>query len=105
VTDGEGTSVAFLKGNKNGLADLYRQQNSDQRYKFWEETTVDGYPAVFNGVVDNRSSGGCNLAVGVSDPLAVLVQEQLGGQRRKENACDRAKQVAAALITTLKRGG
>jgi uncharacterized protein DUF3558 len=101
VIDGESVSVAFL-GNKHGLADLYRQQEIYHDNKYWEETTVEGYPGVFHDGVDSRSAGQCTLAVGVSDALAVLVDEsgELGMR-----SCERVKQVSAAVIQTLKGQG
>jgi len=91
--------VSFLTGNKNGLADTYRGRS---RFKFFEETTVEGYPAVFNDPSDGRPHGDCNITVGISDTLAFRAREEGGlvGQA----VCDRAKQVAAAVIATLKAG-
>ena len=91
--------VGFLTGNKKGLSDTYRGRS---RFKFFEETTVDGYPAVFNDLSDGRPDGQCNVTVGISDTLAFRAREEGGlvGQA----ACDRAKQVAAAVIATLKAG-
>jgi hypothetical protein len=89
--------VGFVTGNKHGLSDLYRGRSG---FKYFEETTVDGYPAVFNDSVDGRAQGICQITVGISDTLTVRSTE-LGG-RKGQGACDRAKQVAAAVIATVK---
>jgi hypothetical protein len=91
--------MSFLTGNKRGLSDTYRGRS---RFKFFEETTVEGYPAVFNDLSDGRPDGQCNITVGISDTLAFRAREEGGlvGQA----VCDRAKQVAAAVIATLKAG-
>ncbi|ONI77262.1 hypothetical protein ALI144C_34940 [Actinosynnema sp. ALI-1.44] len=94
-------AISFMTGNKNGLADNYRAHAEDSR-GYWIETTVDGYPAVFQDNTDNRKTGNCALLVGISDTLAVLVdeQDQLG-----EQSCARAKHIAALMITTVRAGG
>nr|CEL18893.1 hypothetical protein [Kibdelosporangium sp. MJ126-NF4]CTQ95303.1 hypothetical protein [Kibdelosporangium sp. MJ126-NF4] len=94
-------AISFMTGNRNGLADTYRAHVEDSR-GYWIETTVDGYPAVFYDNVDSRKIGNCALLVGISDTLAVLVDEQ---DELGEQSCDRAKQIAALMITTLRAGG
>jgi len=61
---------------------------------------VDGYPGVFAGLDDGRAQGSCDIAVGISDTLTFRASEQ--GGRKGQGSCDRAKQVAAAVIATLK---
>lgn len=41
--------------------------------KYFQETTIAGYPAVYASVLDQRAQGGCNLWVGVTDDVAVGV--------------------------------
>jgi hypothetical protein len=91
--------ISFLTGNKKGLSDTDRGRS---RSTFFEETTVEGYPAVFNDPSDGRPHGDCNITVGISEMLAFRAREEGGlvGQA----VCDRAKQVAAAVIATLKAG-
>jgi len=91
--------VGFLTGNKNGLADMY---GARERYVYFEETTVSGYPAVFRDTIERRESGRCVIAVGVSDSLYFHVSEQ--GELDAVGACERAKQVAAAVISTMQEG-
>jgi Protein of unknown function (DUF3558) len=95
---GSSLEVGFLTGNKNGLADTYRGRD---RFKgYFEPTQVDGYPAVFNDLRDFRGDGTCNITVGISDTLAFRTAVQDGKLGQK--SCDRTKQAAAAVITTLK---
>ncbi|MFL6141551.1 MAG: DUF3558 domain-containing protein [Labedaea sp.] len=89
--------IGFLTGNKNGLSDTYRGRHD---FGYFEETTVDGYPAVFAEGSDSRSTGACGITVGISDTLAFDALEQ--GNRKGQASCDRAKQVAAAVLATLK---
>lgn len=98
----ETVGVGFLTGNKNGLVDLYRANDEGTWKGYWEETTVSGYPAAFHFTTDARPQGSCNLAVGISDTLAFRVTEQ---GRLKGQSCDRAKQIAAAVVATVKAGG
>lgn len=99
---GEGFGVHFVTGNKNGLADVYRARGEGKWTGYWEETTVGSYPGVFAFTTDLRPSGSCHLFVGISDALALAVNSQV---QLKEKSCDQAKQVAAAVLETLKRGG
>ena len=84
------------------LADVYRTNQEGGWKGYWEETSVAGYPGVFAFTTDARPRGSCNLFVGISEPLAFAVGTD---GRLKEQSCDLAKQVAAAVVETLKRGG
>jgi hypothetical protein len=92
--------VGFITGNKNGLSDTYRGRDT---FDYFIPTTVDGYPAVFVDGPDQRDSGTCNITVGISDQLAFRASEQ--GRLDAQGSCDRAKQVAAAALATLRAGG
>ena len=89
--------VTWQSGIKKGLAHLYEVRD---RWEYFEETTVEGYPAVFNSALDNRDGGDCYISVGVSDTLTFNASET--GRLDAEGACARAKQLAAAVIVTLK---
>ncbi|GAB3449724.1 DUF3558 domain-containing protein [Actinophytocola sediminis] len=91
--------MSFLVGNKNGLSDTYRGRS---RFDFFEETTVDGFPAVFNDLSDGRENGNCNITVGISDTLTFRARE--GGGPHGQIVCDRTKQLASAILDTLKAG-
>ncbi|MFC0114195.1 DUF3558 domain-containing protein [Kibdelosporangium aridum] len=94
--------LTFMVGNKNGLADFYRG-NHEGRFKgYWIETTVDDHPAVYQSARDNRQSGECDLAIGISDTLTFRTNVQ---SREGERSCDQAKQAASLVLQTLKAGG
>jgi hypothetical protein len=92
--------VGFITGNKNGLSDIYRGRD---RFGYFIPTSVDGYPAVFADLSDGREAGRCSVAVGVSETQMIRASEQ--GRLDAQGSCDRAKQVAAAALATLKAGG
>lgn len=92
--------VGFLTVNENGLSDTYRGRD---QFSYFVPTTVDGYPAVYADGVDHRDSGTCNITVGISDTLAFNALEL--GRLDAQGSCDRAKQVAAAALATLKEAG
>lgn len=103
TTDGQpfhGYGVGYLTGNKNGLSDTYRGQD---RFKYFEATTVNGYPAVFNDLTDGRAQGQCNITVGISDTQTFRASETAPSVGKE--SCDGAKQVAAEVIASLKGGG
>lgn len=91
--------VTYMTGNENGLADMYGTRD---RYKYFEETTVSGYPGVVGDTADGRDIGRCGISVGVSDSLYFRVLEQ--GDLDPVGACERAEQVAAAVIETMQGG-
>jgi hypothetical protein len=92
--------VGFLTANKNGLSDTYR--GGKKAFPgYFEPTEVSGYPAVFNGLADDRSGGSCNITVGISNSLAFRVGLQ-GSEDIGTKGCDLVKQVAATVIQTLK---
>jgi hypothetical protein len=93
--------VSFLTGTKNGLADIYRGHAQGQFPGYWVETTVDDYPGVFAGLVDARKDGTCELGVGISDTLVVLVDRH---DQTGEKSCDQAKVAASMALKTI-RGG
>ncbi|WP_233160234.1 DUF3558 domain-containing protein [Actinophytocola xanthii] len=97
---GGAIGIGFITGNKNGLSDNYRAR---EEFAYFEPTTVEGYPAVFSDRSDLRDSGSCSLFVGIADTLTILATET--GQLDAQGACDRAKQVAAAAVTTMGGGG
>lgn len=91
--------VIYMTGNENGLADMYGTRD---RYDYFEETTVSGYPAVIGDTTDGRDIGRCGIAVGVSDSLYFVALEQ--GDLDPVGACERAEQLAAAVISTMQEG-
>jgi Protein of unknown function (DUF3558) len=97
---GSGVEFGFLTANKNGLSDTYKGK---ARFKgYFEPTEVDGYPAVFNDLLDYRNNGTCNITIGISDTseFRVGVQDTKLGVK----SCDRAKEAATAMIKTMQKG-
>lgn len=92
--------IGFNPGNKNGLSDNYRAR---EELDYFEPTTVEGYPAVFTEGFDRRETGGCGIVVGITDTLTFSATET--GDLTAPEACDRAKQVAAAAVTTIRGNG
>lgn len=99
TSSGSSLGMGFTTGNKNGLSDIYRGKS---RFEFFVETTVDGYPAVFRDLSDGRPHGDCTITVGISDTLTFLASETGGPEG--QIVCDRTKEVATAILATLKAG-
>lgn len=96
---GDSIGVGFVTGNKGGLSDSYRIR---KELEYFQPTTIDGYPAVFADRTDRRSDGECNIVVGITDTLTFRAWES--GSLSSHEACDRAKQVAAAALATMREG-
>lgn len=96
----DGFTVGFLSGNKKGLDDTYRGKERFDAY--FEETSVDGYPAVFNDTNDARDTGRCTITAGISDTQSFVVA--LTGVAKGQASCEQAKQVASLVIQTIKGG-
>ncbi|TNC27238.1 DUF3558 domain-containing protein [Amycolatopsis alkalitolerans] len=96
--DVNSVSITAVTPNKNGLSDIYANKPKD---KYFEPTTIAGYPAVYADVQDGRSDGECSLWVGVTDQLAVYVLTQLGAGPNKSNPCPVAERVATAMVQHL----
>lgn len=97
--DANKMTIAPMTANKAGLDDIYANKGA-----YFEPKTVNGYPAVLSGAVDDRSEGNCNLWIGVTDQLAVAVQAQILHGANKANPCPVAEKVGAAMIDNLKGG-
>ncbi|SFJ53195.1 DUF3558 domain-containing protein [Amycolatopsis sacchari] len=90
--------ISPITANKNGLNDIYANKPKD---KYFEPTTVSGYPAVYADILDSRANGDCSLWVGVTDQLAVSVSTQIGSGQNKSNPCPVVERVATAMIQHL----
>lgn len=97
---GGSIGIGFITGNEGGLSDNYRARGD---FAYFEPTTVEEYPAVFTERVDRRDTGSCTIIVGITDTLTFRATET--GQLDPRGACDRAKQVAAAAVTTMRGSG
>lgn len=87
---------------KNGLQNLYNQKAAgwyDQGY--FEPTTLDGYPAVYQDSTDYRTNGQCELSVGINEQVFFSV---LNKGQNNTDLCKGAAKVATAVVETIKRG-
>lgn len=104
---GEGTGVSLILGTASrdrgagGLAGIYRGYANKTLIRFLERAPdIEGYPAVYWGLVDERPMGACGIAVGIADDLTFDAYAQ--GYQGPEDSCAAATQVATSVITTLK---
>lgn len=94
----------FLDKYPRGLSAQYAAEN-EGKWAFFEELTVQGYPAVARGLVDRRADGGCTVVIGASNEIAFEIPVQLSrGNEGKKDACAVAADVAGEAVTTMKAG-
>jgi hypothetical protein len=103
--EGIGLSVEIGTGTRDrgagGLAGLYNGYQNKTFIRFLERAPdVEGYPAVYFGIQDDRPKGNCGLGLGIADDLAVDVYAQ--GYQGPDDSCAAATQVASSIIKTLK---
>lgn len=95
-------SIEVLNGKRNGgLPTIYKARDRGF-YAFAEPTTVSGYPAAYADLRDRRAQGKCTVFVGIADDLTFATG--VDGYTNAQDSCDTAKQIAAAVITTLQGG-
>lgn len=95
-------AVTYSTAFPDGLSRLYALEDIgwwDGGY--FEPTEVNGYPAVYVNLVDQRADGGCSLVVGVNDQLFF---ESSMRTRPSNDSCLGAKNVAEAILQTIKEG-
>ncbi|HVX44397.1 MAG TPA: DUF3558 family protein [Mycobacteriales bacterium] len=69
---------AIFELSLGGLTGIYEGHQQDPGgLAYFEPTEVDGYPAIFDQNVDERSSGFCELDVGISDSIYVALNAKL----------------------------
>ncbi|MGW4394693.1 DUF3558 domain-containing protein [Amycolatopsis nivea] len=84
-----------------GLATI-RQDRSSAGY-FELAPSIDDYPAAFTNVVDNRSEGGCQVAVGVQADLTFTSSVVLRPRSPSyADPCAVALKAATAVVATLR---
>jgi hypothetical protein len=102
-TRGE-VDVVFLDKDPRGLSAEY-EVNEDGRWAYFEELTLEGYPAVARSQVDRRDGGACTIVVGASDEIAFEVPVQLSTANiGNRDACAVAEDVTKEVIKTMKAG-
>ena len=80
-----------------GLEDIYHDKEYQQ---YFEPTEVDGYPAVYASVLEQRSRGNCSLWVGVTDELAVVIKTYF----LEVDPCPVAVRIATGMIEHARDG-
>ncbi|MFI6026304.1 DUF3558 domain-containing protein [Amycolatopsis magusensis] len=94
--------VSYLTDVPNGLGNIYAQHDAGWLGEgYFEPTEVDGYPAVYAALVDFRAKGDCKLLVAVSDQVFF---ESSMVTPATNDACLGAKNVAEAILQTIKEG-
>jgi hypothetical protein len=104
TSSGRRVSVTLQTGNRDsgigGLNGIYTGHDSGQMPFVENAPDVSGYQAVYADRQDRRSRGACNLHVAIRDDLVFSVGDQ--GYDGQQDSCDAARQVAAAVVKTLK---
>ncbi|GHF11073.1 hypothetical protein GCM10017786_50960 [Amycolatopsis deserti] len=91
--------ISPLAVARNGLSGVYATRGTA---KYFEPTTVDGYPAVYADNADLRPNGSCALWVGVTDQLAVGVTSSILVGPNATDPCPIVEEVAVAMVRHLK---
>jgi hypothetical protein len=99
---GASVGMQFETATKLGLSRTYELRNTDKY--FIELPLIEGYPAVAAGSVDGRSTGLCQLWVGVTDQLAFTTSVSLSSRARQEkkDPCQAAQIAAGMMVKTMK---
>ena len=103
--EGIGLQVILGTGNRDhgagGLAGTYAAYRDKKFVRFLEHAPdVEGYPAVYADIQDERAMGTCTLVVGIADDLSFSVQAQ--GYQGQDDSCAAASQAADGVVKTLK---
>ncbi|MFF4594843.1 DUF3558 domain-containing protein [Amycolatopsis sp. NPDC001319] len=91
--------IGALPQNKNGLSDIYAGRSSAA---YFTPVTIEGYPAVFTDKTDDRSTGSCQLWIGITGQLAVSVGTVINVGANKSDPCPIAQKAGQAMIDHLK---
>ncbi|WP_328606706.1 DUF3558 domain-containing protein [Amycolatopsis sp. NBC_00345] len=95
-------TVQFVYIWRDGLGHVYAKKD---RGFFEELAPVQGYPVVAYGSRDDRSTGRCGVAVGIADNAAFEADATISRSNvGKTDACDAARRISDAVVTTLKGG-
>ncbi|WP_336160416.1 DUF3558 domain-containing protein [Amycolatopsis sp. VC5-11] len=102
--DRENSSLAVgLVPGQGGLATVYGNRSSTGYFE--PAPSIDGYPAVYTNVLDNRSDGGCQVAVGVrSDETFTSSVILFPRSPSYADPCAVALKAATAVVATLRAG-
>ncbi|WP_410656160.1 DUF3558 domain-containing protein [Amycolatopsis sp. lyj-112] len=95
-------SLTFARKLPDGLSHLYALDETGWwKNGYFEPATVSGYPAVYNGISDLRDGGSCGISTAATDTMFFSVDLQA---RPGNDSCVAAKNVATAVIETIKKG-
>ena len=97
-----GATISYLT-SAAGLSTVYGQKST---YALFQALPpISGYPAVIAAQSDERSTGNCDVTVGVSDKLAMDVALTVNSGPRKADPCAPAEALAADAISNIRTGG
>ncbi|MET9265904.1 DUF3558 domain-containing protein [Amycolatopsis sp. NPDC004079] len=95
-------TIGFLPV-QGGLATIGQNLSSTGYYD--PAPAIDGYPAAYTNVLDNRAQGGCQIAVGVQADEAFTSSVMLFPRSPSYgDPCSVALKAAQAVVATLKAG-
>lgn len=103
--DGRGSvQLTFLDQNDRGIGGVYAGEARGEWVFFEEMPPLDGgYPVVSFGKLDDRDTGRCAVAVGVSNQVAFLLHlAQSAANVGAEEPCEVASRVAGMALETMK---
>lgn len=94
-----GATISYLT-SAAGLSAVYGQKGT---YALFQPLPpIDGYPAVIAAQTDERSTGNCDVTVGVSDKLAMDVAVTVNSGPSRTDPCTPAEQLAADAIANIR---
>ncbi|WP_141999976.1 DUF3558 domain-containing protein [Amycolatopsis cihanbeyliensis] len=101
IRDGSTSAgVSYMTSVENGLSNIYALNDTGHWDKgYFEPTEVDGYPAVYVEIADNRDQGDCGMAIGIRDDLFFDANVRT---RAGNDACKAAENIAFAVLQTIK---
>lgn len=94
-----GATISYLT-SASGLSTVYGQKSTYALFQVLPP--IDGYPAVIAAQSDERSTGNCDVTVGVSDKLAMDVAVTVNSGPQKTDPCTPAETLAADAISTIR---
>jgi Protein of unknown function (DUF3558) len=97
-TENTASASVFYSDRTSGLAFVYRM-NEEGAWANWEPTEVDGHPAVAYNTADQPDY--CSVAVGLSDSAYFSANAKAN---TADDRCSTAKDLAAAVLSTIKAG-
>ncbi|HWE89279.1 MAG TPA: DUF3558 domain-containing protein [Pseudonocardiaceae bacterium] len=97
-TAANGMYLTWDTSHTNGLGWVYQAGST---WTYWVPLTVNGYPAVQGGTVDNRQTGSCTIYVGVSDQLVFILTYKGSLLPQESKPCQLATQAATDVVQNL----